>query len=57
MPETYIVKCVECGATAQSLKPIDYWLCSNCKVKLTATPKKLLEHAAKAAKQNKEVKA
>jgi ribosomal protein L37AE/L43A len=56
MPETHLVKCAECGVEAQSIVPLDYWLCSKCKAKLEGTPKKLFEHAAKAAEE-KEVKA
>jgi DNA-directed RNA polymerase subunit RPC12/RpoP len=54
--KTFTIKCVECGRTAQSDKPLNYWLCPSCKVKLEATPKKIIEHAIKAAEQNKEVR-
>lgn len=52
-PTTYTIRCAECGRTAQSSKPLNYWLCPDCKLRLEATPKKLLEHALKAAEANR----
>lgn len=48
----HTVKCRECGAPTQAPKGINYYLCSSCKHKLEATPKKIMEHAVRASEEN-----